>query len=846
MMKKIYADISMLMTVNYLTGIQRVVRETLVRLLQRDTCSITLVVYNSENENFRVVSNEGFLAYFRDQDGLRSNIYQQNEVESQLPFSQLETGSVYLDMDNIWNCRLSRRMIYPILRKNGVKIVNVVYDILPITMPQFSHETTVMRFIEYLGTALQYSSHFIVNAKATMDELSALCKEIGCSLPPCSIAKLGCDMLQKTAGKDPAMVSPDPDAEVDEQTAKAMEKFQKLKAAVQSGPFLLMIGTVEPRKNHALVLDALDLGLPMHVIIAGKMGWNIKDLNERILHHPQYENGLFLFSGLSDAEIDYLYSNAYALVFPTFGEGYGLPLVEAFQHNLPVFASNIPILREVGGVYADYFDPHDPKALLTLTEKYLQDPNAYSAKKAAIAGYPFPTWDSFAQHVEEVLLEAAQPVGTVPKTNIRQMVVLTARHEDIMRSLPFVEKFMPFIEELVVCCPERNVKPFRDQYKGRLHLVFRTDDQLLNGRPLPEDHVARNFLLRCCAMRQDVLDDVFIMTDDDYRPMQPISQDVFLRDGRYQSYFFYDLRLWQGSYGHYFSFDLGAFATRDFLLEQGYPTYQYSSHQPQVIDKRIFLELLEMHPGIESNPYEEWDIYFNFGIYHHPDKFMPRPNVSMCWPGHLASWDLYQMPGTFLFENFYDELYEKGEIFEGFSREYFDGIEEENKQKAQLFRAAVEKQFRDRKVFESYRKFYFDQRHEAPSFVIYIDPKSQKLAIHAPAFIQFQTNAWTRVPVAIEDKVYETYPNLSLYISYYFTRRGGTPVLASPEKKIAWGDERLMLPVRSPKTRVAGGAMIFTASVHEAPPKTEEGALEDMPEIEPVDTATARMVCYLA
>ena len=817
-MKKIYIDVSMIMQVSYMTGIQRVVREVVLRLLKKESLSVTLLCYNSKNENFKIVENEKFYDFFAEHAGTKGQCYSQNS----LGFHELKTGAVFLDIDNTWNCRLTRNHLYPVLKKSGIQIVNFVYDVIPITHPQYSHETTVLRFIEYLGAVIRYSDQVMFSAKAVEDSFHALCERMHVQPPSGTVIPLGCDFEQPEP-TDPETLPKDEEGNVLPEY-RHLVVSDAVEEAISAGEYLLMVGTVEPRKNHAIVLDALDAGLDLNVIIAGKIGWNVEALKERILSHPQYGQRLFLLSGVNDAGINKLYENAYMLAFPTFNEGFGLPLVEAFQHGTPVIAADIPVLHEVGGDYADYFDNTDCRSLVSYVRESLQDPERYQAKKAALSSYPLTTWDDFAAAMEQVLLKASKEEGTADGKHIKQMVVLTARHEDIMKSLPFIEAFMPFITELVVCCPDWNVQPFKENYKGRLRLTFRTDDQLLKGRPLPEDHQARNFFLRCMMMELDVLDDVFIMTDDDYRPMQPITQEVFLKDGRYQSYYFYDLQEWQGTYNNYTSFDLGAFRTRDFLKEQGYPTYQYSSHQPQVIDKRIFREMLETHPGLENNPYDEWSTYFNFGLYHHPDKFTPCPNVSMCWPGKLTSWNLYHKPGIFLFENYYAEMYDEGRMFEGFSQTYYEGIEQENQKKAHIFRQEIEKQFDERKVFDSYSRFYFDQEGEYPAMVIYYDEKAGSLQLHAPTYIQFQTDCWTRVPIVIEEEVYRHYEGKTLLVSYHFRNTCAVPVLNSPEIPIKTGDERLMLPVRSPKTRIKQGSMLFQVKVREKTEPAETGA----------------------
>lgn len=416
----------------------------------------------------------------------------------------------------------------------------------------------------------------------------------------------------------------------------------------------------------------------------------------------------------------------------------------------------------------------------------------------------------------------SKEAGTVKAGSIKQMVVLTARNEDIMRSLPFIEAYMLFIEELVVCCPERNVEPFVENYTGRLSLTFITDDELLKGRVLPSDHQARNFFLRCMLMEQDVLDDVFIMTDDDYRPMKPVTEETFIKDGRYQAYYFYDIRKWQGTYNNYTSFDKGAFRTRDFLLENGYDTLQYSSHQPQVIDRNIFREMLMLHKGIENNPYDEWSTYFNFGLYHHPDKFRPRRNISMCWPADTASWDMYHEPDEFMFENFYQELYDKGGIFQGFSQEFDVHTEKENTAKTEIFRKLVKKHMSEQEVFRSYCREYSDRTAAYPEMIIDFEGT---LTVGIPVYMQLPCDCWTRIPVRISSEVYRAYEGRQLFVSYHFLNSMEVPVLNSPAIQINTGDTRLMLPVRSPKDgSVSTGFMIKAVIKSSTDGRTEAAA----------------------
>ena len=811
MNKKIYIDLSVLINTNFLTGIQRVSREIVLRLLKSTDLNIVLLFYSNENECFRIIDNSAFIDHYENKIGTRGSCV----LDTSLNINDLDAGSVFFDIDSVWSCRMTRSTLYPMLKNQGLKIITHVYDIIPITHPQYCHENTVMHFIEYLGATLQYADKLIVNTQATADQILTVCKRMNREMPPYVVAPLGCDFKKPDTDIVPTTHINEKGEEELDNEFKHLIPSPDVTDIIEAGKYILMVGTIEPRKNHSLVLDALDNGLNVNVVFAGRIGWNVAPLIARIKTHPLYQQRLFLINNANDAAINKLYENAFLLAFPTFNEGFGLPIIESIQRGTLVIASDLPVLREVGGEYTDYFDNTDCTALVKYVDKCLENPEKYNEKKAALKNYVPYTWDKSAEMMHNALADSLAPKEQVPSDlNLKQMVVLTARNDDIIATLPFIEEYMPFIKELVVCCPERNVEPFKQQYKGNLSLIFKTDDQLLNGRELPEDHQARNFFLRCLIMQLDDIDDVFIMTDDDYRPLKPISKDVFIKNGKYIGYYFYDITKWKGAFSKYTSFDEGAFKTRDFLVENGYPTLQYSSHQPQIIDKRIFREMLNTHKGIENKPYDEWSTYFNYGLYHHPDIFFPKINVSMCWPDKTSSWDLLYFPGPFLFENYYEEMYDKNALFDGFSKEFSPNQAEENIQKEFLFTSNLRKHFELRKVFESYSYHYADQIGEFPSFAIYLHPATKEIQLHVPKFIHLQNNCWTRVPLKIEDGVFEAYPDCTINVSYTFRNIREINILNSLKLPLKNnGNGEVLLPIRSPKSRINRGAMIFRVIV---------------------------------
>ena len=71
---------------------------------------------------------------------------------------------IFFDIDGVWHSTIIRSLLYPKLSEKNVRIMNLIYDIIPVTHPMYCHESTVMSFLVYIGAVLQYSDTIIVNA----------------------------------------------------------------------------------------------------------------------------------------------------------------------------------------------------------------------------------------------------------------------------------------------------------------------------------------------------------------------------------------------------------------------------------------------------------------------------------------------------------------------------------------------------------------------------------------------------------------------------------------------------------------------------------------------------------
>ena len=743
---KVYIDISNLMNVSFLTGIQRVVREVVTRLLKSDELEVVLLSSNAGKFYYNILDNEKFLEFYISGNGKKRQIV----TKDILKLEDIEAGAVFFDIDSIWHTYLRRSSVYQELKKQGVRIATFVHDINPVMYPQYCHHNTTFFFMNYITAVLKHADIVLVSTKSTAKKIDMLTDRLELPRKKIFVTWLGATFSAKSNQRD------------------AVQK--EALAAAKSGRYILCVGTIEPRKNHKLLLDAYDKKLSdmgINLILAGKIGWNIKELKERIETHPKYKRGLYHLEGLNDASIDYLYKNAYAVAFPSFEEGFGLPVIEAMQRGCVTITSDIPVLREIGGEYCDYFDINSPDGLIALIEKYINEPEIYNAKKVKLKSYVPITWDQVSDKMENALLSLKND-KSFREPNVKQMVMLSAREEGLLETLPYIERFMDFIKEIVVCCPDRMAMSLKKNYKGRLKLTCLTDSEVLGDSKLPEDHGKRNFYLRCKAMQSDKLDDVFIMSDDDYRPLRRIDMDVYYQDGRYKGYYFYDLEHWTDNIVfNLTSFDKLQRHTKEFLKRNQYPCKHYAAHMPQIIDKRVFLEMLGRHPGIEEEGYCEWNTYFNYLMNYYPNGFEALPFRCICWPGTATSWRWEVDATDPIFENYYEDMYDEGKLFEGFSREITDNIEEENEQKISKYMELKQKLKNYQREFDIYSQMYICEHGERPQIGVTVGDKLESL--NMPEFLLVPKRGVVRIKFEIKDLLPERDKRQELTIKSYYT-----------------------------------------------------------------------------
>lgn len=758
---KLYLDISNFMNVNFLTGIQRLVSEYTYRLIQwgeeKGFCVI-LLYEQKRKDTFEIISNAKFCELMDGKIGKESC-----HTMKRITIEEMESNSIFFDMDGVWCNTMLRSYLLSKLKQRNIRIITFVHDIIAITHPQYASDLNLLYFPNYIAANIKYADALITSTEYTAKQIKKLIHQLKEPEKEIYVVPLGTDF-------------------VDDYNESEVPK--EVKKVVKKGKYCLTVGTIEPRKNHQIILDMFEKFQEeeINIIFAGRIGWKMDEFMEKLYAHPFYEKRIFHFSGLNDDSIRYLYKEAYLVIFPTIIEGFGIPAIEALQFGTPLLASDIPIMHEVAGEYADYFSLEDHGTeLREKVEYYSKNPDAYLKKREKLKEYHSMTWDDCGEKLLDILQHYKKK--RFQKPEIKQIVFLTARKQALLETLDYVEQFMKFIKEVIICSPEQLVEEIKNSYKGNLLLKFLTDGQVLKDAKLPEDHLKRNFFLRCKAMEQEIIDDVFLMSDDDYRPLEEIKEEVFF-NGRYQAYYCYNLQEWTGAVSEYTSYDYSMFRTGEFLKKQGYSTLQYSSHMPQIICKKWYLELLKEYPDIIEEGFCEWSTYFNYSIFHYSEYFDIKPYFTLKWPEYTTDWKLGAPIGQYRFENYYEELYDSGKIFQGMSKQYNENTLLENMEKVQLVTLERVRNEKENAILDAYHEFYRETYGEENDITISVTDESIQISL--PQWIVSSMQFERKIAVKINRQA-SLNVDCSFKLKWYLCASNGNPITPLMEFQVEDG-----------------------------------------------------------
>lgn len=272
------------------------------------------------------------------------------------------------------------------LRSKGVLFYYVVYDILLLHRPDWWPAGYSAVFETWLRSIATVSTGLICISESVAQDVRAW---LAVHLPPdaADIAVSSFHLGADIGGSLPTKGMPD--------SAVA------LLGSLAARNSFLMVGTVEPRKGHAQALAAFEQlwqqGVAANLVIVGKRGWMVDCLAGKLRSHSELGKHLFWLEGISDEYLERVYAASSCLIAASEGEGFGLPLIEAAQHKLPIMARDIPVFREVADGHAFYFRGLAPADLANAISEWLRLNGEGLAPQSV--GMPWLTWHESAQQL---------------------------------------------------------------------------------------------------------------------------------------------------------------------------------------------------------------------------------------------------------------------------------------------------------------------------------------------------------------------------------------------------------------------------------------------------------------
>ncbi|KMQ75043.1 glycosyltransferase [Marinobacter subterrani] len=386
---RLYIDVSVVCRNDFRTGIQRVVRALLLELVKNQPKNYEVVpVYLSE-------ANGKWSYYHKNKNFLDQNQNSTGPSGSEKKI-QPEDGDILLGLDLAggYVIAATNQRLYSNLRLRGVKVFFVVYDLLPVVAKNYFSNNDSQGHISWLD-CISESDGVICISKSVRDEFLNWHKCRFKTMPNIKTEyfHLGADIQES----HPTKGLPD----------DASEVLSRLDSTVT----FLMVGTIEPRKGYAQVLDAFERlwqsEVEVSLVIVGKQGWMVERLVDRLRVHPERDKRFVWLEGISDEYLEKVYEASTCLLAASYGEGFGLPLIEAAQHKIPVIARDIPVFREVAGDNAYYFNSEHPKDLADSVKCWI---DLYAKGDHPISdNMPWLTWRESALQLLKVLIDDSEP-----------------------------------------------------------------------------------------------------------------------------------------------------------------------------------------------------------------------------------------------------------------------------------------------------------------------------------------------------------------------------------------------------------------------------------------------------
>jgi glycosyltransferase involved in cell wall biosynthesis len=318
------------------------------------------------------------------------NFVELNEDDSLGEHNCLTAGDCLITVGLDWDQPYGD-LLYNIAKKRGVKIFTCCYDLIPVIFPQYCVGDVSKRFSEYFIKLSWASSGVFCISEQTRKDYERFCLSLGAPVRPTKVISLGDNIVIGSTQVSDHIIS------------------------LASKPFFLFVSTIERRKNHEVLYRAYhiirrshpNLELPK-LIFVGMQGWGVNDLLKDIELDPLTDGLIIQLNHVSDSELEFLYRKAHACFYPSFYEGWGLPVGEALAMGKAVFASDQGSLPEVGGSLVKYISPWRPEEWASAIIEAIEQPDKIeSMEEGTKAEYKPRSWSETARQCISFISDVA-------------------------------------------------------------------------------------------------------------------------------------------------------------------------------------------------------------------------------------------------------------------------------------------------------------------------------------------------------------------------------------------------------------------------------------------------------
>jgi glycosyltransferase involved in cell wall biosynthesis len=264
-------------------------------------------------------------------------------------------------------------------RRTNVRPIYLVHDLIPITHPQFCRDGEEARHRRRIHTMLTTGAGIVANSRHTLETTAAFAANEGLDLPSAVVAWPGTQSLTPSVAETP------------------------------SPPVFVILGTIEGRKNHLLLFRVWERLWQRHgpgapqLLVIGRRGWQAKEALDWLDARPCGDR-VVEAGPVDDETISAHLGTARALLFPSFAEGFGMPMVEALAAGLPVIASDLPVFHEIGQGVPDLLPPDHADGWERVIMDYAEnDSRSRAAQMHRLSYFETPDWQGHFKQVDALI-----------------------------------------------------------------------------------------------------------------------------------------------------------------------------------------------------------------------------------------------------------------------------------------------------------------------------------------------------------------------------------------------------------------------------------------------------------